>query len=548
VQILNRVTWDNIIKPPHPTELGWKETIRVSPLEDTYVAMRPVLPVLPFDFPNSIRLLSPMMPEGAWIANTTLAEQIGLPIIGFAPNGEPIDITNHYVNFGAEFVYHCHILSHEEMDMMHAVSLTLKPVKPDGLVFNAGTLSWEDMSLSETAFVVEKSIDGGVSWTAVGTIERLPRDPITGDVLADPNTGNPPPNTTGEVLSFPISEWSEGNQFRVVAVNMVGDTHYYGDPNLNEILPGEFAFPVFTARSISEVVDTTPPPAVPEAPTDLTATAETGPQVRLTWTDNASNETGFVIERATDGVTFSVLANLGDGATSYVDMAVTAGGSYDYRVAAVNAGGTSAYAGPVHAAIPGPQAPAAPDSLEANFEDVPLINLAWNDNALDETSFVIQRSTDGVTFTDLATVGADITTYDDLAVLGNYTYTYQVAAVNANGTSAYAASNSVLVPADATPPATPSNLAASNVTSTSLTLTWVDNSNNEMGFTIQRATNSSFSRDLVTVNVGADVTSFNDTGLRRNTTYYYRILAFNLFNDGTGPFPWSPVFNIRAPR
>ena len=35
VQILNRVTWDNIIKPPHPTELGWKETFRVSPLEDT---------------------------------------------------------------------------------------------------------------------------------------------------------------------------------------------------------------------------------------------------------------------------------------------------------------------------------------------------------------------------------------------------------------------------------------------------------------------------------------------------------------------------------
>ena len=70
VQVLNRVTWDNIIIPPDPTELGWKETIRVSPLEDTIVAMRPaILPALPFDFPNSVRLLSPMMPENAWIAN-----------------------------------------------------------------------------------------------------------------------------------------------------------------------------------------------------------------------------------------------------------------------------------------------------------------------------------------------------------------------------------------------------------------------------------------------------------------------------------------------
>jgi FtsP/CotA-like multicopper oxidase with cupredoxin domain len=53
VQILNRVTWDNIIKPPHPSELGWKETIRVSPLEDTYVAIRPIIPALPFDFPTA---------------------------------------------------------------------------------------------------------------------------------------------------------------------------------------------------------------------------------------------------------------------------------------------------------------------------------------------------------------------------------------------------------------------------------------------------------------------------------------------------------------
>lgn len=547
VQILNRVTWDNIIKPPHPTELGWKETFRVSPLEDTYFAMRPVLPVLPFDFPNSIRTLSPMMPEGAWIANTTLAEQIGLPIIGFAPNGEPIDIKNHYVNFGAEFVYHCHILSHEEMDMMHAVSLTLRPVKPDGLTFNAGTLSWTDQSLSETAFVVQQSSDAGASWTAVGTIERLPRDPITGGIIADPMMG-PPANTTGEVLTFSVPAWVEGDQFRVIAQNTVGDTWDYSNPNLNEIAPGTYAFPVFTAESVSDVVETTPPPAAPTAPTDLAASLLDGPQVNLTWTDNSTDETSFVIERSTDGVTFSVLANVAVDTLSYEDMSVVAGNSYDYRVAAVNAGGTSTYAGPVNVTIPGPQAPAAPEGLEANFEDTPLIHLQWTSNSTDETGFVIQRATDGVTFSDLATVGAGLTTYDDLAVAGGVTYTYQVAAVNANGTSVFAVSNSVLVPADATPPAAPSNLAASNIAQTTLTLTWSDNSNNESGFVLQRATNSSFTSGLVTVPLGADVTTYNDTGLRRNTRYYYRIQAVNLFNEGLGPFPWSPVLNVRTPN
>ena len=524
VQVLNRVTWDNIIKPPHPTELGWKETVRVSPLEDTYVAMRPIIPVLPFDFPNSIRLLSPMMPEDAWIANTTLAEQLGLPMLGFAPNGEPIDIVNHYVNYGAEYVYHCHILSHEEMDMMHAVALAFPPVAPSGLAFNAGTLMWTDNSLSETAFVVEKSVDGGVSWAEVGWIER--------PLLA--------PNTTGEVLDFAVSEWLEGDQYRVVAQNTVGDTWDYSDVNLNEIAANTYAFPVITVESVSEVLNTTPPPAPPEAPSNLVATLQAGPQVSLVWTDNATNETGFVIERATDGVTFSVLANLAADTTGYVDSAVSAGNTYDYRVAAVNAGGASVYSNTAGVTIPGPQPPAAPSDLEANFEDGPQVELFWADNSADETGFVIERATDGVSFSLLTTVGADTTSYVDTAVAGGITYTYRVAAVNDNGTSAYSNTASVPVPADATIPAAPSNLAATNVTQTSLTLNWQDNSVNEDGFTIERAKNSSFTKNLATFAVGPNVTSYDDSGLTKNTKYYYRVSAFNV----TGASPWSPILNV----
>ena len=52
VQVINRVTWDNIIIPPEPTELGWKDTVRVSPLEDTIVAVRPIVPTLPVRRPG----------------------------------------------------------------------------------------------------------------------------------------------------------------------------------------------------------------------------------------------------------------------------------------------------------------------------------------------------------------------------------------------------------------------------------------------------------------------------------------------------------------
>ncbi len=67
VQVLNRVTWDNIIIPTEPTELGWKDTIRVSPLEDTIVALRPIIPWTPFELPNAVRPLNPMQPTGSTV-------------------------------------------------------------------------------------------------------------------------------------------------------------------------------------------------------------------------------------------------------------------------------------------------------------------------------------------------------------------------------------------------------------------------------------------------------------------------------------------------
>ena len=74
-------------------------------------------------------------------------------------------------------------------------------------------------------------------------------------------------------------------QYRVVAQNTVG----YG---------GEF--PSMTVQSISNAVS-----AGRSTPTNLTATLQAGPQVRLTWTDTATNETGFVVQRSTNGVDFA---------------------------------------------------------------------------------------------------------------------------------------------------------------------------------------------------------------------------------------------------
>lgn len=73
--------------------------------------------------------------------------------------------------------------------------------------------------------------------------------------------------------------------------------------------------------------------------------------------------------------------------------------------------------------------------------------------------------------------------------------------------------------------AAPSNLTASVVSSSQINLSWSDNSNNETGFTIQRASGGGSYSTIATV--GANTTSYNNTGLSANTTYSYRVRAYS---------------------
>jgi hypothetical protein len=525
VQVINRVTWDNIVIPPDPTELGWKETVRVSPLEDTIVAMRPVVPTLPFDFPNSVRLLSPMMADGVAIDLSSMKEPAGLGMTAFAPNGEPIDVYNHYVNFGAEFVYHCHILSHEEMDMMHSVLYAFPPVNPGNLQFidnfnGTGTLEWTDSSLSETAFVIEKSSDGGATWEVVEQIDRVITDP----------------NTTGGIETFTDPAYTNGDQYRVFAQNTIGDTWNYADQNLNEIVNG--GFPTITTKSAyATVLEVT----TPTAPGDLAATFDSA-QVNLTWTDNATDETNFVLERSDNGGPFVQIAQppsfAGTGLVTFADATVMSGNVYSYQVAAANAGGTSAFsnmAGVDLTLTP----PDAPTGLAAELLSASQVSLAWVDNATTETGFVVERSDNGGAFAVVASLPADSVSYIDTTVAVPNTYTYQVAAANGTGPSGY--SNQVIVNVNV--PSTPINLSATNISRTGLTLNWEYPFDAPDGFEVQISTNSGFTSIVqIFPDVDADLLSLVISGLSRNTRYYIRIRAFNI----VGPSAWSPTLNVRT--
>jgi hypothetical protein len=97
------------------------------------------------------------------------------------------------------------------------------------------------------------------------------------------------------------------------------------------------------AATTSSAVNITVNANTPTAPTNLTATAVSRSQINLTWTDNSSNETGFKIERSTNGTSFTQIATVGAGVTSYASTGLQKNRTYYYRVRATNGAGDSAY-------------------------------------------------------------------------------------------------------------------------------------------------------------------------------------------------------------
>ena len=123
VQILNRVTWDNIIIPPDRRSWAGRTPCAWPRSRTPSSRCGRSCPRCRGRSRTPSSNLNPMDPAGS----TKLFFSVD-------PQGNPTNpITNQLVNYGWGYVWHCHILSHEEMDMMRPQSLVLPPVAPSNL-------------------------------------------------------------------------------------------------------------------------------------------------------------------------------------------------------------------------------------------------------------------------------------------------------------------------------------------------------------------------------------------------------------------------------
>lgn len=213
-----------------------------------------------------------------------------------------------------------------------------------------------------------------------------------------------------------------------------------------------------------------------------------------------------------------------------------------YRLYSVTGTNTGAPQGPV--------LPAAPTGLTASFDpNSPYtygqINVNWIDNAgSTATTQTLERCV-GVgcsSYLVLATLAPGVTTYPDTQLASATSYTYRVRASNSSGNSAYSNTASAVTKAVATPPVAPAGLSSTSVTRSSAALFWADKSNNEDSFSIERCKGAGCTSFAVVGTVGANVTSFTNSGLRSNTSYSYRVRATN----ATGTSAYSNMLTVKT--
>ncbi|MDB5353648.1 MAG: hypothetical protein JWN24_101 [Phycisphaerales bacterium] len=236
-----------------------------------------------------------------------------------------------------------------------------------------------------------------------------------------------------------------------------GSHHYYKVRAIQPVGPSAFAGPV----------DLYVIPMVSNLTADPVSTSE----IDLAWDAVSSpGATGIEVWRSSDGITYSLLTTLSPGATGYADTGLMEATAYEYEVRVIEGTAASDFSTFPVATLPG-----SPTGVTASPSGAD-VTISWTASPEDLIGYQILGSTDGTTFTYIASVDASTTSFDDWTALDGTRDYYEVCAQGLSGTSA----PSAIVSATPIPPiqvgdATPANGVNYQILhGQSLTINWAD--------------------------------------------------------------------------
>jgi hypothetical protein len=339
-------------------------------------------------------------------------------------------------NFHWEYVWHCHLLGHEENDMMRPIVFTPTPpsatATPTRLAFGQQVVGRVSTPIGVT---VTNTAPLGSQSLAVGAT-------IAGRNAADyaVTNGCAPGAMPAQSCAVQVTVRPGATGSRTATLTLRTN-----DP----------ANPTFAVSLTATGIAVPTPPA---APANLTVTALTASSVTLRWTDGSNNETAFAVWRSTAGGAFAQVGTVTRTATqatatggnvSFADATAAAGTSYAYQVTATNLVGASPPSNTVTVAQVVPGAPALnPPTAVAVTATRDRVTLTWTAGTGTATSWTIQRATDAA-FT-LGLVTSTVNNGAAATWTGNApratTLYYRVAGANGLGAGPWSSPASILTP------------------------------------------------------------------------------------------------------
>ncbi|MDP4300386.1 fibronectin type III domain-containing protein [Leptothrix discophora] len=368
-------------------------------------------------------------------------------------------------------------------------------------------LSWVDASNNETGFRIYQVSPG--TRTALTT------------------------STTSSVVLTGLNSQT-AYVFEVVAFNITGESVASNQVSVTTIAPP--VAPTVSAPTLSE--------------TEVTS-------INVSWTDNATDETGYEVYRkiGTNGAR-TLIGTTAANVTSFVDGGRAINTTYSYEVRTLRNADASTYAASTAIATNTALATTAiagqaPNGMGATATGT-QVALSWGDRATNESRYVIRRCTyvapaTGCTnFVTIATRPANATSYTDLTAVPGTSYTYQVAAFRWRNQLASTVNATV-------PIANPTSVSATNASPN--VLNWVDTQTGETGYRIASRNVTFTAAGAVTVpaaytnlgEVGANVLTYQDSAATAGSLYQYRVQTLVNAATSAGITAYGVAGGIPAP-
>ena len=290
--------------------------------------------------------------------------------------------------------------------------------------------------------------------------------------------------------------------------------------------------------------------AAVSAPTNLKVTEYSDKAAKLSWS-KVAGVTGYLVYYSKDNSNFTKLKTINSqSTTSYTVGGLTAGKAYYFALISytdINGKITkSERTSSLKITATSSSSVPAPSNLKVAEYSNSAIKLTWT-KASDVTGYYVYRSTDGKKYSKIKTLTAYTTAYTNTSLTAGQKYYYSIASYKNTSTGAVAigpkssAVNALTISSSKL--SYPSGFAVKEVATDAIKLVW-NKSSNASGYYIYRSIdNKNFSRIKA---LPSSSTSYTNTALYLDTTYYYKIASYDNSNGSIGLSAKSPAVNAKT--